>query len=96
MNTRIFFELLAREAPAVDFETPIAEVMTAEVECCFEDDDVSKAAERMADAKVRRLPVLDRERRLVGILALGDVAGAARDETTGRTLTEISEPNRGM
>lgn len=76
------------------FDTPVSEVMTAKVECCFEDETLSDAAERMASLQVRRLPVLDRSDRLVGILALGDVAGPLRNDAAGATLEEISEPTR--
>jgi CBS domain-containing protein len=76
------------------FDTPVAEVMTAKVEYCFEDDDIGEAAGQMARSQIRRLPVLDRAQRLVGILALGDIAGRAKDKTTGQTLEEISQPAR--
>jgi CBS-domain-containing membrane protein len=68
--------------------------MTAEVEYCYEDDDIGEAADRMAELQVRRLAVLDRDRRLVGIVSLGDIAQKAKDKTTGQTLEEISEPAR--
>ena len=76
------------------FDTPVAEVMTAKVEYCFEDDDIGEAADKMASCQVRRLPVLDRAQRLVGIVALGDIAGKAKDKTTGQTLEDISQPSR--
>lgn len=76
------------------FQTPVSEVMTPDVECCYEDDDIGEAADRMAELQVRRLAVLDRDKRLVGIVALGDIARQAKDKTTGQTLEEISEPNR--
>lgn len=75
------------------FETPVAELMTGDVEYCFEDDDVRAAADQMAELQVRRLPVVDRDKRLVGILSLGDIALNAKDKTTGQTLEEISEPS---
>lgn len=75
------------------FETPISEVMTADVEYCYDDDDVKDAAARMAKLQVRRLPVLDRDKRLVGIVALGDIAREGKDKTTGETLEQISESN---
>jgi CBS domain-containing protein len=76
------------------FQTPVSEVMTAGVEYCYEDDDISEAADRMAELQVRRLAVMDRDKRLVGIVALGDVARQAKDKVTGQTLEEISEPSR--
>ena len=76
------------------FDTAISEVMTPDVEYCYEDDDIGDAADRMAELQVRRLPVVDRDKRLVGIVALGDIALKAKDKTTGQTLEEISEPDR--
>jgi len=76
------------------FETFVREVMTANVACCFEDDDLEAAADKMASQQIRRLPVLDHKQRLVGILALGDVARRAKEKTTGQTLEDISRPTR--
>jgi CBS domain-containing protein len=76
------------------FATPVSEVMTADVEYCYEDDDITAAADKMAELQVRRLAVLDRDRRLVGIVSLGDIAQQGKDKTTGQALEEISEPNR--
>ncbi|MPR12743.1 CBS domain-containing protein, partial [Microvirga tunisiensis] len=55
-------------------DTPVREVMTDEVKYCYEDDDTNDVARNMADIQVRRLPVLTREKRLVGIISLGDLA----------------------
>jgi CBS domain-containing protein len=76
------------------FSTPVSEVMTPDVEYCYDDDEVKDAADRMAELQVRRLPVLDHDQRLVGIVALGDIAREGKDKTTGQTLEEISEPDR--
>ncbi|MFN3585133.1 CBS domain-containing protein [Phenylobacterium sp.] len=76
------------------FATPVSEVMTSDVEYCYEDDDITAAADKMAELQVRRLAVLDRDRRLVGIVSLGDIAQQGKDKTTGQALEEISEPNR--
>src|SRR5262249_21149130 len=54
--------------------TKVREVMSKEVLYCYEDQDLDEVAKNMADMKVRRLPVLNREKRLVGILSLGDLA----------------------
>ena len=55
--------------------TPIREVMSRDkVLYCFEDDDVSDAADSMAEQQVRRFPVLNKEKRLVGMLSLGDIS----------------------
>ena len=79
---------------ARSFETPVSEVMTSDVEYCYEDDDIAAAADKMAELQVRRLAVLDRDQRLVGIVSLGDIAQQGKDKTTGQALEEISEPNR--
>ena len=79
---------------ARSFETPVSEVMTSDVEYCYEDDDIAEAADKMAELQVRRLVVLDRDQRLVGIVSLGDIAQQGKDKTTGQALEEISEPNR--
>lgn len=73
-------------------DTPVTEVMSTSVECCFEDDDLSDVSEKMAKNQIRRLPVVDRNKRLVGIVALGDLARADKDKRTGDTLEKISEP----
>jgi CBS domain-containing protein len=60
-------------------QTPIRDIMSKEVLYCFEDDDVDDVVQNMADIKVRRLPVLNHEKRLVGILSLGDIARGGKD-----------------
>ena len=76
------------------FATPVSELMTTDVEYCYEDDDIAAAADRMAELQVRRLAVLDHDQRLVGIVSLGDIAQQGKDKTTGQALEEISEPTR--
>jgi len=56
-------------------ETPVREVMSdSEVLYCYEDEDLDHVAKNMGDEKIRRLPVVNREKRLVGIVSIGDVA----------------------
>jgi CBS domain-containing protein len=73
-------------------DTPIREIMSREVMYCFEDDDLEEVAENMADIKVRRLPVLNREKRLVGIVSLGDIALSEGAGSAGSALCGICEP----
>lgn len=74
-------------------DTPVAEVMSKQVCYCFDDQDLGEVAANMADIKVRRLPVVNRQKRLVGILSLGDIALAdGHDEAAASALTGISEP----
>lgn len=74
-------------------DTPIREVMSAGDVCyCFEDQEISEVASNMADIKVRRVPVLSREKRLVGILSLGDIALAGKqDQPAVEALCGVSE-----
>lgn len=86
--------VLRAVSEARSFQTPVAEVMTTDVEYCYEDDDIAQAADKMAELQVRRLVVLDHDKRLVGIVSLGDIAQQGKDKTTGQALEEISEPSR--
>jgi CBS-domain-containing membrane protein len=60
----------ARRSRRQTAETPIADVMSHEVKYCFETDDIDAVSVNMANIKVRRLPVLNVQKRLVGIVAL--------------------------
>jgi CBS domain-containing protein len=72
--------------------TPLRQVMSNEVLYCFDTDEIDLVAANMADLKLRRLPVLDRDKRLVGILSLGDIALADGPGNAGTALCAISEP----
>ena len=72
--------------------TPVQEAMTPSVDFVFEDQDVQDAARIMKDRQIRRLPVLSRDKQLVGILSLGDLSQTGDDRTSGDTLQKISEP----
>jgi CBS domain-containing protein len=71
----------------------VRDVMTADIRYCFEDEDTKAVADKMAQLQVRRLPVLDRNKRLVGIVSLGDLATGAKDKAEpGQALHGISQP----
>jgi CBS domain-containing protein len=71
----------------------VRDVMTPEVIYCFEDEDVKEVARKMEDAQVRRLPVLNRNKRLVGIVSLGDLAlRTGKEKLAGEILGRVSEP----
>src|SRR5918996_2240072 len=71
----------------------VRDVMTPDVIYCFDDQDVAEAARLMKESQIRRLVVLDRDKRLVGIVSLGDLAVDTGDERlAGKTLEQISEP----
>jgi CBS domain-containing protein len=73
--------------------TPVQEVMSNEVRYCFDDEDVDEVLDNMADIQVRRLPVVDRDKRLVGIISLSDLATGASPVHTGEALGEITRPS---
>jgi CBS domain-containing protein len=74
-------------------ETRVEEVMTPGVVYCFEDDDTRDAARKMEEHQLRRLIVLNRDKRLVGILSLGDLAVHTADDRLAGGVTEaVSEP----
>jgi CBS domain-containing protein len=74
-------------------DTPVSEAMTQEVRYCFEDEDVQHVCRNMGDQQLHRLPVLDRDKRLVGIISLGDVAFEGEEIAgVGDALAEISRP----
>jgi CBS domain-containing protein len=71
----------------------VKDVMTPDIVYCFEDQDVQEAAQRMKEYQVRRLVVLNRDKRLVGIVSLGDLAVETGDEKlAGKTLQQVSFP----
>ena len=72
--------------------TKVRDVMSQEVLYCFDDQDLEEVAQNMAEMKIRRLPVVNRDKRLVGIISLGDLARSEDAGTTGHTISEISEP----
>jgi CBS domain-containing protein len=71
---------------------PVREVMTDDVKYCYEDDDTQDVARNMADIQVRRLPVLTRDKRLVGIISLGDMAMSDGSGRVGEAVAGISQP----
>ncbi len=72
--------------------TKVSDVMSAEVKYCFDDDNIDDVARNMGDIKVRRLPVVNRDKKLVGILSLGDIAVEEGPDDAGAALAGISEP----
>jgi CBS domain-containing protein len=72
--------------------TRVRDVMSDNVWWCFDDDDVDHIVELMSDHQIRRLPVVDREKHLVGIVALGDLA-TDREDRASRALQRISTPS---
>ena len=72
-------------------KTHVHEAMTQVVICCFEDQNIHEAAKQMNDNQIRRLPVLNRENKLVGIVSLADLS-SQDDGLAGEVLKTISQP----
>ena len=70
----------------------VREVMSQDVKYCFEDEDTAHIAQNMAEQQIRRLPVVDRNKRLVGILSLADLATTTKAGHATAALSGISQP----
>ena len=74
-------------------KTKVADVMSTDIAYCFEDQELDEAVSLMEARQIRRLPVLNLDKQLVGIVSLGDIAVHAGDrDMAGETLEEISQP----
>jgi CBS domain-containing protein len=73
-------------------ETPVRELMTGDIICARIDDNIEDVATKMSEARVRRLPVIDSEEKLCGIVSLGDLSREADDETANQALEGVSQP----
>jgi CBS domain-containing protein len=76
-----------------DDATLVREVMTEQIRYCFEDEDVLDVAKNMSDLGVRRLPVLDRQKRLVGIVALSNIASGGTGQARDALLEGVATPH---
>ena len=85
----IVIRAVAQGKPA---DTKVAEVMSKEMLYCSETDEIDAVARNMAKAQVRRLPVINADKRLVGIVSLGDLARNDDPATIGRTVSRVSTP----
>jgi CBS domain-containing protein len=75
-----------------DPDTPVRDVMTDHVDYCFEDDDVEAVAIKMSDIQVRRFPVLSREKKLVGIVSIGDLTRSDKSDAAKVALDGVTDP----
>ena len=73
-------------------DTPVSKVMTSDVKYCFDDEDIEQVAQNLAKEQLHRLPVLNRDKQLVGILALADLANNDRDGAAATEVEGISRP----
>ncbi len=74
--------------------TTVGEVMTDKLLYCFENQDIEEVADIMSDHQVRRLPVLNEQKRLVGMVSLGDIAQSPEADDAQRALSDISKPQQ--
>jgi CBS domain-containing protein len=72
-------------------DTPVRDVMSEEILYCFDDQEVKEIARNMGDVKVRRLPVVNRDKRLVGIISLSDLPLNEEPSLTASAVTKISK-----
>jgi CBS domain-containing protein len=72
--------------------TKVKDVMSQEVLYCYDDQDLDEVARNMGEQKVRRLPVVNRQKRLVGIISFGDLARKENPATAGMAISTISQP----
>lgn len=85
--------VLRAVAQGRDSKTLIRDVMTDRIQYCFEDDDVGSVAESMAELGVRRLAVLNRDKRLVGIVALSNITSCGESKAASKLLKGVAEPH---
>ena len=73
-------------------DTPVRELMSNDIICARIDDDCDEVASKMSEAQVRRLPVIDEQQRLCGIVSLGDLAREGASETAEQALEAVAQP----
>ena len=73
-------------------DTKVGDVMTNDIRYCFEDEDTDKVCQNLGDQQIRRIPVVDRDKRLVGIVAVSDLAAHEAPRQTGEAMAGISAP----
>lgn len=77
-------------AKGLDCDTPVSEVMSKSIRYCFDDESVQHVAENMAENEMRRMPVLNREKRLVGVVSLGNIASCHNQQTSDTVLQGVA------
>jgi CBS domain-containing protein len=73
-------------------DTPVSELMSDGIICAHEDEDVDTVAQRMSEEQVRRMPVVDAEERLIGIVSLGDLARESSTRLAEQALEGVTAP----
>jgi CBS domain-containing protein len=80
-------------AKGLDAKTPVRDVMTESIRYCYDDQDIEEVARNMAELGVRRLPVVNRDKRLVGVIALSNIAQGGGDGARDAFLRGVATPH---
>lgn len=84
----ITIRAVAKDLPS---STPVSNIMSTEIHYCFEDEDIMHVAENMAGIQMRRLPVLNRDKRLVGVVSLGNIARGQNQRASATLLQGVAQ-----
>lgn len=79
-------------AGALGPSTPVGEVMTRDITVCHEDEDLESILNKMSGEQIRRLPIVNEARELVGVVSIGDMAAKVKERYAGEALEAISKP----
>lgn len=79
-------------AKGAESNSPVKSCMSPQTYYCFDDQEAEEVCANMADIKVRRLPVVNREKRLVGVVSIGDLAQTVNKIKLGQTVQSITDP----
>lgn len=80
-------------AQGLDADTPVSQVMSVGIKYCYDDEELRDVARNMADLRVRRLPVVDRDKKLVGFVSLSNIADAGDSRATEQLLEGTAQPH---
>lgn len=80
-------------AQGLDADTPVSQVMSVGIKYCYDDEELRDVARNMAELRVRRLPVVDREKKLVGFVSLSNIADAGDSRATEQLLEGTAQPH---
>lgn len=80
-------------AQGLDGKTALSQLMSKDVKVCREDDSVEDAVRLMSEQQIRRIPVVDADQKLVGIVSLGDLSAEGSADAAGDALKDISTPS---
>jgi CBS domain-containing protein len=80
-------------AEGMNMDTPVSRIMSDEVRYCFDGEEIDHVAKNMAQIEKRRLPVVNRDKRLVGMVSLANVASCNADKVSANLLRGVAQPH---